>query len=154
MSDHIARNIVNQLGDLYMDAIPEGTPERAAFVKHRQDTNDQADQFVQRLLRQHAAQVLHDLADGLAGAGRPGSLIGPIGLRDLADVYDPDADRTPAESAPADPEWEYGFQGPIPALMYVSTNDMLIDTMHAARPHLPLYRRPVGEWTRVDGTRS
>lgn len=49
-----------------------------------------------------------------------------------------------------EPTWEYGFEAPIFGLMYVTTNDMLAETMHAARPEVPLYRRPVTEWTRVD----
>jgi hypothetical protein len=49
-----------------------------------------------------------------------------------------------------EPTWEYGFEAPMPGLMYVTTNELLIETMHAARPGTVLYRRPVTEWTRVD----
>lgn len=44
-----------------------------------------------------------------------------------------------------------GLASPQPGLMYVTTNELLAETMHAARPDAVLYRRPVSEWTRVDG---
>lgn len=48
-----------------------------------------------------------------------------------------------------DTVWEYGFAAPITGLMYVTTNDMLAETMHRARPEVTLYRRPLTEWTEV-----
>jgi hypothetical protein len=48
-----------------------------------------------------------------------------------------------------DVEWEYGFESPQLGLMYVTTNDLLVEVMHSSRPHVPLYRRPATEWTRV-----
>lgn len=63
MTDSIARNIVSQLGDLYMDFTHPATTERDEFVKYRQATNDQADVFVESLLREYGARVLQEAAD-------------------------------------------------------------------------------------------
>jgi hypothetical protein len=57
VSDPIARNIVSQLGDLYMDFTHPATTDRTEFVKYRQATNDQADAFVEALLRQVREQA-------------------------------------------------------------------------------------------------
>jgi hypothetical protein len=53
MTDSIARNIVSQLGDLYMGFTHPATTDRADFVKYRQATNDQADALVEALLREY-----------------------------------------------------------------------------------------------------
>lgn len=63
MTDSTARNIVSQLGDLYMDFTHPATTDRAEFVKYRQTTNDQADAFVEALLREYGAAVLDEEAD-------------------------------------------------------------------------------------------
>lgn len=59
-----------------------------------------------------------------------------------------------AEPTP-EPTWEYGFEAPMYGLMYVTTNELLVETMHAARPEAVLYRRPTTEWTPTnDGAAS
>jgi hypothetical protein len=63
VTDPIARNIVSQLGDLYMDFTHPATTDRAEFVKYRQATNDQADAFVEALLREYGALVLEEAAN-------------------------------------------------------------------------------------------
>ncbi|MEU4386598.1 hypothetical protein [Promicromonospora sp. NPDC023805] len=63
MTDPIARTIVSQLGDLYMDFTHPATSDRAEFVKYRQATNDQADVFVEALLHEYGATVLQQAAD-------------------------------------------------------------------------------------------
>jgi len=52
-------------------------------------------------------------------------------------------------SAPLEDGWEYGFESPITGLMYVTTNPMLADTIHSARPEVPLLRRRPVDWERV-----
>lgn len=48
------------------------------------------------------------------------------------------------------PEWEYGLESPVqPGVMYVTTNDMLVEVMSAARPEATVYRRPATPWTEV-----
>lgn len=59
----MARNIVSQLGDLYMEFTHPATTDRGDFVRHRQATNDQADTFVEALLRDYGAGVLEAEAD-------------------------------------------------------------------------------------------
>lgn len=61
MTHATARNIVSQLGDLYMDFTHPATPERAEFVKYRQATNDRADAFVEALLREYASGVVREV---------------------------------------------------------------------------------------------
>lgn len=147
MTNPISREIVTQLGDLFMDFTHPATSSRAEFVRYREAYNDTADDLVTALLRKHTATMLRDMAASLEGIGRPSSLIGPIGLRDMADEFDPTA-AAPRESRPTtDPEWEYGFAAPIPGLMYVTSNELMVDTMSAARPDDVLYRRPRTEWT-------
>lgn len=51
----------------------------------------------------------------------------------------------------SEPVWEYGFESPQPGLMYVSTNELLIETMLAARPDAPLFRRPAEPWEPIGG---
>lgn len=46
-----ARNIVNQLGDMFMETTEPETPERVEFVKFRQQYNDVMDDFVLGLLK-------------------------------------------------------------------------------------------------------
>lgn len=41
-----------------------------------------------------------------------------------------------------EPEFEYAFESPQTGLLYVTTNDMLAQVMHASRPHTRMYRRP------------
>lgn len=148
MTNPMSREIVSQLGDLFMNFTHPATSSRADFVRYRQACNDVADDMVTELLRKHTATMLRDMAASLQGIGRPSSLIGPIGLRDMADEFDPDGARPPQSSATqADPEWEYGFAAPIPGLMYVTSNELMADTMSAARPDEILYRRPLAEWT-------
>lgn len=55
---------------------------------------------------------------------------------------------------PSETVWEYGFEAPMFGLMYVTTNVLLAETMHAARPEVVLYRRPVTEWTPVTEEKS
>lgn len=62
MSGSIARNIVSQLGDLYMDFTHPATAARVEFVKYRQATNDQADAFVEALLREYTTGALEAAA--------------------------------------------------------------------------------------------
>lgn len=50
----------------------------------------------------------------------------------------------PDGDAHLSPEW--GFESPQPGLYYVSSNDMLIETMHSARPSARLLTREVGPW--------
>lgn len=148
MTSQISREIVSRLADVYMSFTHPATPSREAFVEYRQATSTAADELVDALVRKNTAIVLRDLAASLEGIGRPSSLIGPIGLRDLADKFEPADPTVPPESRPtADPEWEYGFQAPIPGLMYVTANELMVDTMSAARPDEILYRRPLTEWT-------
>lgn len=46
-------------------------------------------------------------------------------------------------------EWEYGFESPQTGLYYVTTNEMLAETMHSARPDIPLLRRRATPWEPV-----
>ena len=53
MTEHlksVARNIVNQLADEYMETTEPDTVERIEFIKFRQSTNDELDEFVVSLL--------------------------------------------------------------------------------------------------------
>jgi hypothetical protein len=119
-----------------------------------------SDPGVQLLLREHAARVLEHLANEAHAVGAGGTepalnlMLGRM-LRNqaaLLRVRAEEADRPQLpEPAPADTAWEYGFQGPMTGLMYVTTNDMLAETMHASRPSTPLFRRPVTDWTHVTG---
>lgn len=68
MTDPIARTIVSQLGDLYMDFTHPATADRTAFVEHRQATNDQADALVEELLRKAQEQAWDAGANVAAGA--------------------------------------------------------------------------------------
>lgn len=68
MTDPIARNIVSQLGDLYMDFTHPATTDRTAFVKYRQATNDQADALAEELLRKAQEQAWDAGANVAAGA--------------------------------------------------------------------------------------
>lgn len=115
------------------------------------------DPAVQKLLREHAARVLEQLAGEAQAMGAGG--VEPVLNNYLARMLHRRAAAlrvTPAEPtraelpAPAaDTVWEYGFEADIfvPGLMHVTTNDMLADTMHTARPEVPMYRRPATEWT-------
>lgn len=47
-----ARNIVNQIGDLFHDRIPSGK-----WVRVRQETNDQLDAFVAGIIRKQKAEA-------------------------------------------------------------------------------------------------
>ncbi len=47
-------------------------------------------------------------------------------------------------------QWEYGFESPQAGLYYVTTNEMLVEVMHAARPEARLMRRPVTPWEPVE----
>lgn len=57
-----------------------------------------------------------------------------------------------AIAAPREPVWEYGFVAPVPTLWYVTTNELLVDTMSAARPNDVLYRRMHTDWTSAHQT--
>ena len=117
------------------------------------------DPAVQALLREHAARVLEHLAGEAQSMGAGG--VEPVLNHYLARMLHHQAAAlrvTPANSAraelpapAADTVWEYGFEADIvvPGLMHVTKNDMLAETMHAARPEIPMYRRPVTEWTPV-----
>ena len=48
--------------------------------------------------------------------------------------------------------WEYGFASPQTGLYYTTTNVLLVETMHAARPDVELLRRPFVPWEPVDST--
>jgi hypothetical protein len=48
----VARNIVNQIGDVWHELIPS-----AEWVRVRQETNDECDKFVASLLAAHAARA-------------------------------------------------------------------------------------------------
>jgi len=69
----VARNIVNQLADLW--EVP---------AKRRQETNDQADRFVHKLLCKHAAEELRKVCSG-GRAGAPVSI--PAAQPDLRDCH-------------------------------------------------------------------
>jgi hypothetical protein len=49
----------------------------------------------------------------------------------------------------ADMKVEWGFASPQAALYYSSRNDMLIETMHSARPEVDLLARVAADWTVV-----
>lgn len=87
----LARNIVSQLGDLYMDFTHPATIGRAEFVKYRQATNDQADEFVLRLLRTvrtNQAQIATQEPAGAAQGGSGNSRTLADRLRAAADYQD------------------------------------------------------------------
>lgn len=52
-------------------------------------------------------------------------------------------------------EYEFGFdaEAGVPGIMYVTRNAMLAETLKAARPDAPLYRRPIPtqSWEEVTG---
>lgn len=48
------------------------------------------------------------------------------------------------------PEWEYGFDVPSQVgVKFVTTNEMLVEVLSAARPEAPVYCRPATPWTEV-----
>lgn len=58
---------------------------------------------------------------------------------------------TDEEKIPGEQVQEWAFEAPQPGLMYVTTNPMLIEVMHAARPEAQLFTRFAGPWQPVDG---
>jgi len=53
----LARNIVNQIADLYSEKIPS-----VLWVEVRQDTNDELDQFVKRLIEMYTPEYDEDVS--------------------------------------------------------------------------------------------
>ena len=104
----IAREVTNRLGDLYMDFTHPATRERVEFVKYRQATNHLAEERAAEYLRAYAALVLRDLAASLESLGTPdgSSLIGPIGLRDLADGFETGPHFGPTPPPEPTPRWD------------------------------------------------
>lgn len=69
--------------------------------------------------------------------------------------WQPESTQAEEASASDDEVIEYGFGAPAAlladGLMYVTTNGMLAEVMHAARPEQPMFQRPTTPWAVVPG---